>query len=45
VELFGYLRADGDKQRWVMEYDRDMAALLGEDVQKIVDRYYKRMTS
>lgn len=45
VELFGFLRADEDKQKWAMEYDRDMAALLGEDVQKIVDRYYKRVTS
>lgn len=45
VELFGFLRNDNDRQKWSMEYDRDMAALLGEDVQKIVDRYYKRMTS
>lgn len=45
VELFGFLRSDGDKQRWTIEYDRDMAALLGEDIQKIVDRYYKRVTS
>lgn len=45
VELFGFLRSDADKQRWTIEYDRDMAALLGEDIQKIVDRYYKRATS
>ena len=45
VELFGFLRSDNDKQKWNLEYDRDMAALLGEDLQKIVDRYYKRATS
>lgn len=45
AELFGFLRSDADKQKWSIEYDRDMAALMGEDVQKIVDRYYKRVTS
>lgn len=45
VELFGFLRNDGDMQKWKAEYDRDMGALLGEDIQKIVDRYYKRQTS
>lgn len=45
VELFGFLRNDGDMQKWKAEYDRDMGALVGEDLQKIVDRYYKRQTS
>lgn len=45
VELFGFLRNEGDMQRWKAEYDRDMGALAGEDLQKIVDRYYKRQTS
>lgn len=45
VELFGFTRNDGDQQKWKAEYDRDMAALVGEDLQKIVDRYYKRTTS
>lgn len=45
VELFGFLRNPSDMDRWKIEYDRDMAALLGEDLQKIVDRYYKRTTS
>lgn len=45
VELFGFLRSPSDKDRWTIEYDRDMAALRGEDLQKIVDRYYKRTTS
>lgn len=45
VELFGFLRNPEDMAKWKMEYDRDMAALVGEDLQKIVDRYYKRATS
>lgn len=42
VELFGFLRKTDDMQLWKAEYDRDMGALVGEDLQKIVDRYYKR---
>ena len=45
VELFGFLRNAEDQAKWKIEYDRDMAALVGEDLQKIVDRYYKRTTS
>lgn len=45
VELFGFLRNQPDMDKWKIEYDRDMAALRGEDLQKIVDRYYKRTTS
>lgn len=44
-EMFGYLRNDADKAKWKTEYDRDMAALNGEDLQKIIDRNYKRQTS
>lgn len=42
--LFEYLSND-DAAKWGAQYDRDMAALAGEDMQKIVDRYYKRTTS
>lgn len=45
VELFGFVRNAEDMAKWKMEYDRDMGALVGEDLQKIVDRYYKRQTS
>lgn len=45
VEMFGFLRNNDDMQKWKAEYDRDMGALAGEDLQKIVDRYYKRATS
>jgi hypothetical protein len=45
VELFGFLRNQQDMEKWKVEYDRDMAALVGEDVQKIIDRYYRRQTS
>lgn len=45
TELFNFLRNDPDAQKWKAEYDRDMGALVGEDLQKIVDRYYKRQTS
>lgn len=45
VELYGFLNQPDQMATWKQEYDRDMAALLGEDLQKIVDRYYKRATS
>ncbi len=45
VGLSGFLRNTEDAQNWKAEYDRDMGALAGEDLQKIVDRYYKRNTS
>ena len=44
-EMFSFLRNDADKAKWKAEYDRDMAALSGEDLQKIIDRNYKRQTS
>lgn len=43
-ELYGFLNND-QADKWGAEYDRDMAALAGEDLQKIIDRYYKRATS
>jgi len=45
VEMFGFVRNDEDMAKWKAEFDRDMGALAGEDLQKIVDRYYKRATS
>lgn len=42
--LFEFL-GNEDAVKWGAQYDRDMAALAGEDMQKIVDRYYKRTTS
>lgn len=45
VELYGFLKNAEEGAKWTAEYDRDMGALAGEDLQKIVDRYYKRTTS
>lgn len=45
AEMFGYLRNEQERAKWAAEYDRDMAALSGEDLQKILDRNYKRSTS
>lgn len=45
VELYGFLRNPEDMAKWSAVYDRDMGALAGEDLQKIVDRYYKRTTA
>lgn len=45
LELSNFLRDPEQAAVWKAEYDRDMGALLGEDLQKIVDRYYKRTTS
>lgn len=45
LELFGFLNNPEQAQIWGTQYDRDMAALAGEDLQKILDRYYKRSTS
>lgn len=45
VELYGFLNQPDQMALWKQEYDRDMGALVGEDLQKIVDRYYKRQTS
>ncbi len=44
-ELFNFLGNTEKAQMWGAEYDRDMAGLAGEDLQKILDRYYKRSTS
>lgn len=45
VELYGFLNDMEKMNTWKVEYDRDMAALVGEDLQKIIDRYYQRNTS
>lgn len=42
--LFEFLN-NPDSQKWGAAYDRDMAGLVGEDTQKIIDRFYKRTTS
>lgn len=44
-ELFKFLKNNTEAEKWGRAYDRDMAALVGEDTQKIIDRYYKRVTS
>ena len=44
-EMFGWLRNETERAKWAEQYDRDMAALSGEDLQKILDRNYKRKTS
>lgn len=45
VEMYGFLKNTDEMAKWKAEFDRDMGALAGEDLQKIVDRYYKRQTS
>ncbi len=45
TEMFGFLKNPTDRQVWSDVYDRDMAALAGEDIQKIMDRMEKRTTS
>jgi hypothetical protein len=44
-QAYSFLKNDAEKAKYKAEYDRDMAALSGEDLQKILDRYYKRNTS
>jgi len=44
-EAYSFLNNNDQKAKYKAEYDRDMAALSGEDLQKILDRYYKRTTS
>lgn len=44
-EFGNFLKNTEFSNTWHAEYDRDMGALAGEDLQKIVDRYYKRATS
>ena len=38
VEAFCYLKNTAEAATWQAAYDRDMAALAGEDMQKILDR-------
>jgi len=42
VEAFNYLKNAEQAASWGAVYDRDMAALAGEDMQKILDRAQKR---
>jgi len=42
VEAFCYLKNTAEAATWQAAYDRDMAALAGEDMQKILDRAQKR---
>ena len=44
-ELYGFLANPEKAAEWRQQYDRNMAALAGEDLQKILDRYYQRRTS
>ena len=45
VEAFNYLKNPEQAAVWQQAYDRDMAGLSGEDLQKILDRAQKRNTS
>jgi hypothetical protein len=45
VELYGFLKNATELAVWQPIYDRDMAALSGEDLQKILDRTQQRKTS
>lgn len=45
LELSNFLKNTDLAGIWRTEYDRDMAGLVGEDLQKIIDRFYKRATS
>ena len=42
VEAFNYLKNPEQAATWSAQYDRDMAGLSGEDLQKILDRAQKR---
>lgn len=45
VEAFNFLKSPEQAAVWQAAYDRDMAGLSGEDLQKILDRAQKRTTS
>lgn len=45
AEMFAFLKNGAERQAYGEMYDRDMAALAGEDIQKILDRMQKRTTS
>lgn len=45
VEAFTFLKNQAEAESWAAAYDRDMAALAGEDTQKILDRAEKRNTA
>lgn len=45
TESFAYLKAPESAAQWGAIYDRDMAGLSGEDLQKILDRSMERKTA
>lgn len=45
VRAFNYLKNPEQAAVWQQAYDRDMAGLAGEDLQKILDRAQERRTS
>ena len=45
TEMYGFLKNATERQVWSQEYDRDMAALSGEEVQKILDRMQERKSA
>jgi len=45
VEAFTYLKNPEQAAAWSAAYDRDMSALNGEDLQKMLDRAQKRNTA
>ncbi len=45
TEVYGFLKNAPERQIWQAAYDRDMAALAGEEIQKILDRMQDRKTS
>lgn len=45
VRAFNYLKNPEQASVWQAAFDRDMAALAGEDLQKILDRAQERRTS
>lgn len=45
VELYGFLKNPTERAVWQGEFDIDMAALSGEEVQKILDRMQERKTA
>jgi len=45
VECFKFLKKPDEAAAWQQTFDRDMASLAGEDLQKILDRAQERHTS
>lgn len=45
TEMYGFLKNTTERQTWSQEYDRDMAGLSGEELQKILDRMEARSSA